>query len=124
MVLLAAEIDQMKPVYVREKSNASTAGGVTSSPLMSPMNRHSRSGSTGVSNLKKTQNNATKAAAQRLAQVMAHQPPDDDDDDDGDEAISLDYTPVAAAGIIGRTTGRTVARPQSPMVISLITFLV
>ncbi|KAL6324403.1 hypothetical protein AAG906_013007 [Vitis piasezkii] len=108
-------MDRMRPVYVREKSNASTAAGVTSSPLMSPLNRHSRSGSIGVSNLKKTQNNATKAAAQRLAQVMAHQPPDDDDDDDDDEELSFDFAPVGAAGSTGRTAGRTVVRPHSPM---------
>ncbi|XP_059598832.1 coiled-coil domain-containing protein SCD2 isoform X1 [Vitis vinifera] len=104
-------MDRMRPVYVREKSNASS----TSSPLMSPLNRHSRSGSIGVSNLKKTQNNATKAAAQRLAQVMAHQPPDDDDDDDDDEELSFDFAPVGAAGSTGRTAGRTVVRPHSPM---------
>ena len=115
---MAATIDQMRPVYVREKSNASTAGGVTSSPLMSPMNPHSRSGSTGLANPKKTQNNATKAAAQRLAQVMAHQPPDDDDDNDDDEELPFDYAPVGAAGSVGRTAGRTAVRPQSPMVIT------
>lgn len=113
-------MDRMRPVYVREKSNASTAAGVTSSPLMSPLNRHSRSGSIGVSNLKKTQNNATKAAAQRLAQVMAHQPPDDEDDDDDDEELSFDFAPVGAAGSTGRTAGRTVVRSHSPMVMAFL----
>ncbi|XP_073029158.1 coiled-coil domain-containing protein SCD2-like [Primulina eburnea] len=48
--------------------------------MASPMNRHGRSSSTGLSNMKRPQN--TKLAAQRLAQVMAHQPADDEDDDD------------------------------------------
>ncbi|XP_073126934.1 coiled-coil domain-containing protein SCD2-like [Henckelia pumila] len=47
--------------------------------MASPMNRHGRSSSTGLANMKRPQN--TKAAAQRLAQVMAHQPADDEDDD-------------------------------------------
>ncbi|KAH6837834.1 myosin [Perilla frutescens var. hirtella] len=44
---------------------------------------HARSSSaSGISNIKRTQNYAAKAAAQRLAQVMASQAADDDDDDD------------------------------------------
>lgn len=101
----------MRPVNVREKNISGSAVGVNSSPMISPMNRHRRSGSIG---LKKPQNNATKAAAQRLAQVMSHQSPDDDEDHDDD--LSLDYTPVIATGSVARTTGRTAVRPHSPKV--------
>ncbi|KZV20609.1 hypothetical protein F511_32112 [Dorcoceras hygrometricum] len=56
----------------------------------SPVHRnHSRSSSgSGISNIKRTQNYAAKAAAQRLAQVMASQSAadnEDDEDDDGEE---------------------------------------
>ncbi|KAG8365809.1 hypothetical protein BUALT_Bualt17G0010500 [Buddleja alternifolia] len=46
---------------------------------------HARSSSvSGISNIKRTQNYAAKAAAQRLAQVMASQAAADNDDDDDD----------------------------------------
>ncbi|KAJ8759366.1 hypothetical protein K2173_006886 [Erythroxylum novogranatense] len=69
-------------VYARQWS--SDSGG---SPAMSPARKnHSRSSSTsGISTIKRNQNVAAKAAAQRLAQVMASQTADDDDDDDGDD---------------------------------------
>lgn len=59
----------------------------TSSPAMSPSGyHHSRSASaSGISNIKRTQNFAAKAAAQRLAQVMASQTADDDEDDEDDD---------------------------------------
>ncbi|PSS13717.1 Coiled-coil domain-containing protein [Actinidia chinensis var. chinensis] len=72
------------PVYARQWSTESSA---TSSPAMSPSRpHHARSSSTagGISNSKRTQNFAAKAAAQRLAQVMASQAADNGDDDDGD----------------------------------------
>ncbi|GFY99924.1 hypothetical protein Acr_13g0013240 [Actinidia rufa] len=72
------------PVYARQWSTESSA---TSSPAMSPSRpHHARSSSTagGISNIKRTQNFAAKAAAQRLAQVMASQAADNGDDDDGD----------------------------------------
>ncbi|PON91805.1 Coiled-coil domain-containing protein SCD [Trema orientale] len=79
------------PVYGRQWSSESN-----SSPVMSPArNRHARSSSSsGISNIKRTQNFAAKAAAQRLAQVMASQTAaaaDDDDDDDGDD-LGFRYT--------------------------------
>ncbi|XP_043720025.1 coiled-coil domain-containing protein SCD2-like [Telopea speciosissima] len=92
------------PVYVRQKSISNTSGGPTS-PMTSPMHRHARSGSTGV-NFRKPQNYAAKAAAQRLAQVMAHQPTDDDDED---EDLSLDYNPT---GSIGLASGRAMRSPS------------
>ncbi|WCJ36338.1 Coiled-coil domain-containing protein SCD2 [Euphorbia peplus] len=66
------------PVYARQWSGSSTG---SSSPAMSPAHPSSRLGS-GMSTIKRTQNVAAKAAAQRLAQVMASQTADDDDEDD------------------------------------------
>jgi len=68
-----------------ERKWSSESGNVMSSPSHS-RNGHSRSSSltltaTGISTVKRTQNVAAKAAAQRLAQVMASQTADDDDDD-------------------------------------------
>ncbi|KAK6920454.1 hypothetical protein RJ641_014132 [Dillenia turbinata] len=76
------------PVYSRQWSGSSSGG--SSSPAMSPAHPHSRlggaaSGSSGLSTIKRSQNVAAKAAAQRLAQVMASQTADDDDDDDDDD---------------------------------------
>lgn len=78
------------PVYSRQRSGASsTSTNSSSSPSRSPAHpaaaahhHHVRSGSTALSNIKRTQNYAAKAAAQRLAQVMASQSNDDDDEDD------------------------------------------
>ncbi|KAI4336380.1 hypothetical protein L6164_014914 [Bauhinia variegata] len=71
------------PVYTRQWSGGSSSTG-SSSPAMSPAHPHSRLGpsSTGLSTIKRTQNVAAKAAAQRLAQVMASQTADDDEEDD------------------------------------------
>ncbi|KAL5552579.1 hypothetical protein UlMin_039980 [Ulmus minor] len=74
------------PVYGRQWSGDSNSTGGESSPIMSPArNRHARSSSSsGISNIKRTQNFAAKAAAQRLAQVMASQAAGDDDEDEDD----------------------------------------
>ncbi|KAA8542060.1 hypothetical protein F0562_023212 [Nyssa sinensis] len=70
------------PVYSRQWSGGSSSTG-SSSPAMSPAHPHSRlPPSTGFSTIKRTQNVAAKAAAQRLAQVMASQTADDDEEDD------------------------------------------
>ncbi|KAI3806954.1 hypothetical protein L1987_22874 [Smallanthus sonchifolius] len=72
------------PVYTRQWSGGSSSTG-SSSPAMSPAHPQSRLGQpSGYSTIKRTQNVAAKAAAQRLAQVMASQTTDDDDDDDDD----------------------------------------
>jgi hypothetical protein len=55
----------------------------------------------------------TKAAAQRLAQVMSHQTADDDDDDEDDD-LSYDYQ-ASGIGSIGLAGGRRM-QPRSPMV--------
>ncbi|XP_030467068.1 coiled-coil domain-containing protein SCD2-like isoform X1 [Syzygium oleosum] len=97
-------MDRMRPLYVRQQSGPGSPGGAAS-PTSSPFHRHVRSGSTG--NVKKAQ---TKAAAQRLAQVMAHQLGDDDDGEDDD--LSYEYAPVSGTGSIGLAGGR---RARSPM---------
>lgn len=72
------------PVSIRHWSSES---GITSPAR----NGHVRSSSvSGISNIKRTQNVAAKAAAQRLAQVMASQTPDDDEEDDYD--LGFRYT--------------------------------
>ncbi|GLT37866.1 hypothetical protein SLA2020_121520 [Shorea laevis] len=82
------------PVTTRRwTTESSTIGGAATSPAWSPArNLHVRSSSaSGISNIKRTQNVAAKAAAQRLAQVMASQTTDDDDEDDGDD-LGFRYT--------------------------------
>ncbi|KAJ6682896.1 FAS-BINDING FACTOR-LIKE PROTEIN [Salix koriyanagi] len=100
----------MKPVYLRQSSIEGTPR-TPSSPSMSPLRTHHvRSGSAGVgNNLKKAQ---TKAAAQRLAQVMSHQTTDDDDEDEDDD-LSYDYQ-ASGIGSIGLAGGRRM-QPRSPM---------
>ncbi|KAK6930751.1 hypothetical protein RJ641_002544 [Dillenia turbinata] len=87
------------PVYARQwSSETSVSGGGSASPAMSPVrHHHARSSSaTGLSTVKRTQNIAAKAAAQRLAQVMASQSADNDDDDD-DIVDDLGFRYAAAA---------------------------
>lgn len=73
------------PVYTRQWSGGSSSTG-SSSPARSPAHPQSRLGQpSGYSTIKRTQNVAAKAAAQRLAQVMASQTTDGDDDDDDDD---------------------------------------
>jgi len=90
--------------------------------MMSPLNRHARAGSTGsaMNNIGRTQNNATKAAAQRLAQVMSHQTIDEEEDDDD---IALDYSAISGTRSIGLGGGRAV-RPRSPVVAIIPSLLV
>lgn len=72
------------PLYTRQWSSESGTTIGSSSPTMSPARiNHTRSSSaTGISNVKRTQNFAAKAAAQRLAQVMASHTVDDHDQED------------------------------------------
>lgn len=80
------------PVYARQW--ASESGTNPSSPAMSPLRGgHARSSSaTTFSTVKRTQNFAAKAAAQRLAQVMASQTADDDDDEDDGDDLGFRYS--------------------------------
>lgn len=106
-------------MYDRQKSNR----GSPTSPSMSPVNRHVRAGSTGAFNMRRGPNNAAKAAAQRLAQVMAHQSADEGDDDDD---LSLDYAALSGTGSIGLGgTGRATPARASTVIafILLIIFL-
>ncbi|XWS47755.1 hypothetical protein CRYUN_Cryun13aG0011900 [Craigia yunnanensis] len=68
------------PVYGRQWSGGSSNSG-SSSPAH-PQSRLQSGATGGLSTIKRTQNVAAKAAAQRLAQVMASQTPDDDEEDD------------------------------------------
>ncbi|OMO93742.1 hypothetical protein COLO4_16706 [Corchorus olitorius] len=68
------------PVYGRQWSGGSSNSG-SSSPAH-PQSRLQPGAAGGMSTIKRTQNVAAKAAAQRLAQVMASQTPDDDEEDD------------------------------------------
>lgn len=81
------------PVYARQWSGDSSSTG--SSPAMSPAhpNSRSQSGAMGFSTIKRTQNVAAKAAARRLAQVMASQTNADDEDEDDDLGFRYDAPP-------------------------------
>ncbi|KAK6147960.1 hypothetical protein DH2020_018872 [Rehmannia glutinosa] len=74
------------PVYARQWSGGSSSTG-SSSPVGSPAHPRSRlpPAATGMSTIKRTQNVAAKAAAQRLALVMASKTPNDDEDDEDDD---------------------------------------
>ncbi|KHN04038.1 hypothetical protein glysoja_022724 [Glycine soja] len=65
-----------------------------------------------MTNVRRAQNNATKAAAQRLAQVMSHTDDDDEDEDD----VPLDYSAIAGGGGIGLGGGRPMPA-RSPMAV-------
>ncbi|XAR48235.1 hypothetical protein NMG60_11030986 [Bertholletia excelsa] len=80
-------------VYGRRWSSESSAISASSSPANSPSGPHHArsSSSTGISNIKRAQNYAAKAAAQRLAQVMASQAADNGDDDEDDDDLGLHF---------------------------------
>lgn len=108
-----------------ESSTTVAASSSTSSAAMLPSHySHVRSSSvSGLSNVKKTQNFAAKAAAQRLAQVMASQTPDhhhdEDDDDDDDVDLGFRRPPLSFANNSTRLASvpsARVARSPSPAV--------
>ncbi|KAG2329596.1 hypothetical protein Bca4012_020856 [Brassica carinata] len=84
------------PVYGRQWSDTSNSTE-SSSPTMSPAHRKQLGGVGGFSTAKRSQNVAAKAAAQRLAKVMALQNKDngDEDEEDEDEDLSLRFAPTA-----------------------------
>ncbi|XP_031478095.1 coiled-coil domain-containing protein SCD2-like isoform X2 [Nymphaea colorata] len=89
------------PMHTRQRSGGSSSTG-SSSPSMSPAHYQTRTGSIGLSNIKKTQNVAARAAAQRLAQVMASQTTGDDDDDEEEEDLTFRYNATSfAASAVG-----------------------
>lgn len=97
-----------RALYMRQKSNTGTPRA-PSSPTMSPLNRHARNGSVGAQNPRKAQN--AKAAAQRLAHVMAIHDDDEDEDD-----LLCDYDPMSGTGSIGLAGGRA-TRSRSPIMV-------
>ncbi|KAL9272213.1 Coiled-coil domain-containing protein [Drosera capensis] len=101
-------MDWTRGAMERQKSSLDSPGAA-GPPMMSPLNRHVRSSSSGLANMRKPQNMQAKAAAQRLAQVMAHQPTTDDEDDEDDD-FSLEY---GSTGLGLAATGRSI-RPQTP----------
>ncbi|RID58341.1 hypothetical protein BRARA_F01647 [Brassica rapa] len=84
------------PVYGRQWSDTSNSTE-SSSPTMSPAHRKQLGGVGGFSTAKRSQNVAAKAAAQRLAKVMALQNKDngDEDEEDEDEDLSLRFAPAS-----------------------------
>ena len=109
------------PLYIRQWSSESGAGSNTSSPGMSPSRAtHSRSSSaTSFSSVKRTQNFAAKAAAQRLAQVMASQTTDDDyEEDDADLGFRYSAPPPLSLSLTRNLTNTTAAnnKPTVPPV--------
>lgn len=85
-------------MYTRQWSGGSSSTG-SSSPARSPAHPQSRLGQpSGYSTIKRTQNVAAKAAAQRLAQVMASQTTDNDDDDDEDDDLGFRFAAPTSFG--------------------------
>ncbi|XP_051115776.1 coiled-coil domain-containing protein SCD2-like isoform X2 [Andrographis paniculata] len=82
------------PVYTRQWSGGSSSTGL-SSPVGSPAHPRSRlpPATTGMSTIKRTQNVAAKAAAQRLAMVMASKTPNDDDEEEEDDDLNFRFVP-------------------------------
>jgi len=78
---------------------------------------HARTASaTGISNVKRTQNFAARAAAQRLAQVMACQITDEDDDED-DYAVDLSFRYASPTPALSRnkvSTNNAKSKPVLP----------
>eukprot|EP01018_Ginkgo_biloba_P035160 Gb_22979 [translate_table: standard] len=85
----------------RHSSLRSTASSTGSTP---PVVRHVRSGSEGLSSVKRSQNYAAKAAAQRLAQVMASQSNEDDEEDDFAARYSSSLATDANTNVNARST--------------------
>ncbi|KAM0034753.1 putative Coiled-coil domain-containing protein SCD2 [Helianthus debilis subsp. tardiflorus] len=86
------------PSYTRQWSGGSSSTG-SSSPAMSPAHPQSRLGQpSGYSTIKRTQNVAAKAAAQRLAQVMASQTTGDDDEDEDDDDLGFRFAKPTSFG--------------------------
>ncbi|XP_050276105.1 coiled-coil domain-containing protein SCD2 isoform X2 [Quercus robur] len=111
------------PLYIRQWSSESSTSPATNlaSPGMSPSRAtHVRSASaTAFSTVKRTQNFAAKAAAQRLAQVMASQTADDDDDEDDDSGLGFRYSAPPPSISLSHTrnlTSTTTTKPAIPTV--------
>uniref|UniRef100_A0A2P2L6S2 Uncharacterized protein LOC103454897 n=1 Tax=Rhizophora mucronata TaxID=61149 RepID=A0A2P2L6S2_RHIMU len=99
------------PVYSRQWSAGSSSTG-SSSPAMSPAHPSARLG-TGMSTIKRTQNVAAKAAAQRLARVMASQTADDEEEDD-DLGFRFGSSSRAAPPSFGNSLNHNGSNSASP----------
>ncbi|XP_060213552.1 coiled-coil domain-containing protein SCD2 [Lycium barbarum] len=104
------------PRQLRKWSTESGAPTLSTTGSSSPgrvHHHHGRSSSvSGMSNIKRTQNVAAKAAAQRLAQVMASQAAtgnDDDDDDDNDDVGFRFAAPIPPS--FSRSNGNAIKPP-------------
>ncbi|KAI8529275.1 hypothetical protein RHMOL_Rhmol12G0213200 [Rhododendron molle] len=96
------------PGHTRQWSGSSTG---SSSPAMSPLHPNARSPN-GVSTVRRTQNVAAKAAAQRLARVMASQTAEDDEDyDDDDLGFQFGETPLLSNSSRTRPSTNTSPSP-------------
>lgn len=103
----------------RNWNNTGSPKTPTSPTTMSPLNRQAAS----AFNLRRGTNDATKAAAQRLAQVMSHSTDDDDDDDEEEDDFSLDYASVGGRGGLGLGgTGRVATARASAVIHSTYIF--
>ncbi|XP_010524893.1 PREDICTED: coiled-coil domain-containing protein SCD2-like isoform X2 [Tarenaya hassleriana] len=105
-------MENPRPIHVRRKSSILENSRAPSSPVMSsPLtNRHMRSGSTAGpgTSIRKAQ---TKAAAQRLAAVMAHQTNDEDDSEDD---LSFDYSGGGGKYVPPRSPVNITTHPRRP----------
>ncbi|XLT74435.1 coiled-coil domain-containing protein SCD2 isoform X2 [Arachis hypogaea] len=114
------------PVSVRqwssESSSLSSRNGAAGHARSSSL---TLTGNNGISTVKRNQNVAAKAAAQRLAQVMASQTADDDDDDDDDDLgfrytapppLSLSRNAIKSTSNITSRTRRSPS-PANPVVL-------
>ncbi|KAF7123340.1 hypothetical protein RHSIM_Rhsim12G0180400 [Rhododendron simsii] len=95
------------PVHTRQWSGSSTG---SSSPAMSPLHPNARPPN-GVSTVRRTQNVAAKAAAQRLARVMASQTAEDDEEDDDDLGFQFGETPLLSNSSRTRPSTNTSPSP-------------
>lgn len=106
-------------MYGRQWSRSSNVTE-SRSPSKSPAHRNQIGSVGGLSTVKRTQNvatkaAATKAAAQRLAKVMALQNKDNEEDDDDDDDHEFKFAPPSSGAINGSFSRRN--RSQSPAVI-------
>lgn len=101
-------------MYGRQWSRSSNVTE-SRSPSKSPAHRNQIGSVGGLSTVKRTQNVATKAAAQRLAKVMALQNKDNEEDDDDDDDHEFKFAPPSSGAINGSFSRRN--RSQSPAVI-------
>lgn len=106
------------PGHTRQWSGSSTG---SSSPAMSPLHPNARPPN-GVSTVRRTQNVAAKAAAQRLARVMASQTAEDDEDEDydndNDNDLGFQFGETPLLSNSSRTRPSTNTSPSPAVMLS------